>query len=65
MNLILIALSDNLDVSYCLNEKLSLHQMDQIIKGLKSKIDVSIYAKPEIDWKKMKEIRKRLENERI
>ena len=65
MNLILVALSDNLDVSYCLNEKLSLPQMDQIIKGLKSKIDVSIYANPEIDWEEMKEIREKLENERI
>ena len=64
-NILFVALSDNLDVSYCLNEKLSLPQMDQIIKGLKSKVDVSIYANPEIDWEEMKEIRENLENERI
>ena len=57
MNLLLTALSKNLDISYCLNEKLDRTQMKQIIKGLENNVDVSIYAKPEIPWQEMEEIR--------
>lgn len=57
MKLLLTALSKNLDISHCLNEKLDRIQMNQIIKGLENNVDVSIYAKPEISWQEMEEIR--------
>ena len=31
--------------------------MEQIRLGLEKKLNVSLYAKPEISWRKMKEIR--------
>ena len=34
--------------------------MDEIKLGLKYNLDVSIYAKSEISWEKMREIRKQL-----
>ena len=39
-------------------------QQEEIIKGLKDKLDVSIYANSKFDWDQMKTIRERLENER-
>ena len=38
-------------------------QQEQIMLGLKNKIDVSIYAKSELSVEEMEEIRKRLEKE--
>ena len=36
------------------------YQQEEIIKGLKANIDVSIYAKPEYSWRAMKKIRTQL-----
>lgn len=49
-----------LDYSKLLNEKLNQFQMIEIFLGLKEGLDVSIYNNPEITSKKMKEIRKKL-----
>ena len=39
------------------------NQIEQIKLGLNNYVDISIYAKSEFDWRQMKEIRKKLENE--
>ena len=36
------------------------YQQEEIIKGLKANIDVSIYAKPEYSWRVMRKIRNHL-----
>ena len=38
-------------------EQFDEYQQEEIIKGLKDNLDVSIYAKSEFDWEKMREIR--------
>ena len=60
---ILWGLQDGLDVSIYV-KKFNREQMWQIRIGLKANLDVSQYAKVEYNWKEMKEIRKRLENEK-
>ena len=42
-------------------KQLSLPALIEIRKGLENDIDVSIYAKPEFNWRQMQEIRKGLE----
>ena len=42
----------------------NLYEKEEIKWGLEDNLDVSIYAKPEFDWKQMKKIRKQLENEK-
>ena len=37
-------------------------QQQEILKGLKANLDISIYAKEEFDWKKMGQIRLGLKN---
>ena len=39
----------------------SEYQQDEILEGLKNNLDVSIYAKKEYSWEKMREIREGLE----
>ena len=36
------------------------NQKKEILKGLEDNLDVSIYAKPEFDWTKMRKIRLKL-----
>ena len=36
--------------------------MEQIRWGLQSKVDISVYAKPEYTWQQMREIREKLES---
>ena len=38
-------------------EQFDEYQQEEIIKGLKNNLDVSIYAKSEFDWEQMREIR--------
>lgn len=42
-----------INISFLENEKLNFDQMKMILSGLKDKIDVSKYARPEFDHKKM------------
>ena len=38
------------------------YQQEEILKGLEKDLNVSIYAKPEFDWKQMDEIRRGLKD---
>ena len=40
-----------------------IYQKEEILKGLKNNLDVSIYAKPEFGWSQMYQIRLGLRNE--
>ena len=52
---------NNLNIENLINtewfNQFKFYQKDEILEGLKSNLDVSIYAKPEYSWGQMKEIR--------
>ena len=52
---------ENLKKTEWFNQFLEFEQ-EEILKGLKNNLDVSIYAKPEFDMSEMREIRLGLEN---
>ncbi len=43
-------------------EDFNTNQITQILVGLQSGLDVSVYAKPDFSWEQMQEIRLRLES---
>ena len=38
----------------------NINQQEEILKGLENNLDVSVYAKPEINWMKMNRMREEL-----
>ena len=60
MTFIRTCLQSNLDATYLLDQKLTMGQMDLILKGLEAGIDVSSYAKSSIQCVEMAQILKEL-----
>ena len=59
-----VGIEKGLDVSHLIREDWDKEQLLQVLWGLEDGLDVSIYAKKEIDWREMKEIRERLLREK-
>lgn len=57
---ILLALRENLDVNFLLNNKLNSNQLTEIYNGLKQGVDVSLFASEKYDDIKMRHIREGL-----
>ena len=49
-----------MNISWYATPEFNIHQMRQIITGLEDKLDVSIYAKPELSFREMETIREKL-----
>lgn len=57
---ILLALKENLDVNFLLNNKLNSNQLTEIYTGLKQGVDVSLFANEKFEDVKMRHIREGL-----
>jgi hypothetical protein len=61
-NLIILPTAASNRISPSLLTRLNTDQKNEIISGINSGIDVSVYAKPELDHMQMRQVRKALEN---